>query len=435
MNTENKVIPKMGDTSWYVHDRFGLFIHFGLYSMPGRHEWVKSREQMTEQQYETYFKYFDPDLFDAQKWAQDAKNAGMKYVVITAKHHDGFCLWDSKYTDYKITNTPFGRDLFKEFTDACKDAGLRVGLYYSLLDWHHPEFTIDVLHPRHNDPDAYEQNQGRDMRKYAQYMRDQMTELLTNYGDIDILWFDYSYAERNGTGDQAWMKGKTKYDWEAEELIALARSIRPGIIINNHSDVEQDLWNAQLYQPLEYMRHGVDGPWRDRRTLVWESCQTFGGPSWGYNRDDATQKTPDMLVRMLINAVSYGGNLMFNVGPTGRGEFGAAVQADLKAIGEWMRVHKRSIYGCVQSDFKAPQDCRYTQNGNRLYLHIFAWPFRNIILEGLADKIAYCQLLSDGSEIPWRTTDIKLALNGRVALELPTIRPDVLVPVIEIILK
>ena len=427
-------MPK-GDTAWFTRDRFGMFLHFGLYAMPGRHEQVKFREAMPEEKYDLYFKHFDPDLFDARGWARAIRAAGMRYVVLTAKHHDGFCLWDTQYTDYKITNTPFGRDLLKEFTDVCREEGLRFGMYYSLLDWHHPDFTIDLLHPRHGDADAKALNEGRDMRRYAQYMRDQVAELLTNYGDVDILWFDYSYAERNGVGDQAWMRGKTRDDWEAEALIALARSLCPGIIINNHSDVEQDLWNAQLYQPLEYMRHGVDGPWRDRTTLVWESCQTFGGLSWGYDRDDLTWKPPEMLVRMLVNAVSAGGNLMINAGPNGRGELGERTLASLAALGEWMRLHGRSIYGCAQSPYTPPADCRYTQRGNRLYLHLFSWPFRHLVLDGLADRIEYCQLLNDGSEIPWRTEDVKLCLDGRVVLDLPVTRPNVAVPVIEIFLK
>ncbi len=412
-----------GDTAWFVRDRFGMFIHFGLYAMPARHEWIKNREKITEEKYAKYFQYFNPDLFDARQWAADAKNAGMKYVVLTAKHHEGFCNWDSQYTDYKITNTPFGRDLVKEYAEAFRSAGIRVGLYYSLIDWHHPDFPIDTLHPRRDDPDAFEQNQGRDVRKYAQYMRDQVTELLTNYGEIDVLWFDFSYGKHNGIGDKAWMKGKSKEDWEAEQLIATARAIRPGIIIDNRTDLEQDLWTPEQWQPLEWVRHEQTG-----ERVVWEACQTFSG-SWGYHRDETSWKSPEMLIRMLVNTVSCGGNLLLNVGPTARGEFDSRAKDALAAMGEWMRLHGRSIYGCTQSEFPAPPDCRYTQNGNRLYLHIYAWPFKTLFLEGLADKIDYCQLLNDGSEIFWKEKD------GKVAIELPIQQPKVLVPVVEIFLK
>jgi alpha-L-fucosidase len=412
-----------GDTSWFVRDRFGMFIHFGLYAMPARHEWMKNREKTPEEKYDKYFQYFNPDLFDARQWAADAKQAGMKYVVLTAKHHEGFCNWDTKFTDYKITNTPFGRDLVKEYAEAFRAAGIRVGLYYSLIDWHHPDFPIDTLHPRRDDPDAFEQNQGRDVRKYAQYMRDQVAELLTNYGEIDVLWFDFSYGKAMGTGDKAWMKGKSKEDWEAEKLIATARAIRPGIIIDNRTDLEQDLWTPEQWQPLEWVRHEETG-----ELVVWEACQTFSG-SWGYHRDETSWKSPEMLIRMLVNTVSCGGNLLMNVGPTARGEFDSRAKSALAAMGEWMRLHNRSIYGCTQAEYKAPLDCRYTQNGNRLYLHIYAWPFKTIFLEDLADKIDYCQLLNDGSEIFWKVKD------GRVAIELPIQKPNVLVPVVEIFLK
>ncbi|MBQ8345548.1 MAG: alpha-L-fucosidase, partial [Clostridia bacterium] len=181
-----------GDTTWFVHDRFGMFIHFGLYALPARHEWIKLRERISEASYQRYFDHFDPDLMDAREWAKMAKAAGMKYAVMTAKHHEGFCLFDSQYTDYKSTNTPCGRDLIKEYAEAFRAEGLRVGLYYSLLDWHHPHYPLDRHHPRTNDPDAAELDRGRDMKIYAEYMRNQVRELLTNYGKIDILWTDFS---------------------------------------------------------------------------------------------------------------------------------------------------------------------------------------------------------------------------------------------------
>ena len=166
-----------GDTTWFNHDRFGMFIHFGIYAMPAKGEWIKYTKKMTEESYDRYFRYFDPDLYDPGEWARQAKAAGMKYAVMTTKHHDGFCLFDSQYTDYKSTNTPCGRDLIREYADAFRKEGLKVGFYYSLLDWHHPDFTIDPKHPRCLDADAWEQNQGRDMNRYRQYMRDQVTEL------------------------------------------------------------------------------------------------------------------------------------------------------------------------------------------------------------------------------------------------------------------
>lgn len=428
-----------GDTAWFTRDRFGMFIHFGLYAMPARHEWIKNFERIPEAKYDKYFKYFNPDLFDAREWARQAKAAGMKYAVLTTKHHEGFCLFDSQYTDYKITNTAFGRDLVKEYADAFRAEGLRVGFYYSLIDWHHPDFTIDMHHPRRDDPDALQQNEGRDMRRYARYMRDQVTELLTNYGKIDVLWFDFSYPDLNGTGDKAWMKGKGKDDWEAEELLALARRLQPGIIIDNRTGIEQDIFTPEQFQPTEWVRHKETG-----ELVNWEACQTFSG-SWGYYRDEQTWKSPEMLIRMLVNTVSLGGNLLMNVGPTSRGYFDHRAEAALKVYTDWMKVNGRAIYGCTMAEpeFTAPADCRFTQSldGKRLYLHLFAYPFAHIQLHGLAGKVDYAQFLHDGSEVLF--SEGKMEHFGEalpegddlLVLNIPPVKPDCLVPVIELFLK
>ena len=428
-----------GDTAWFTRDRFGMFIHWGLYSMPARHEWIKTREMIPEEKYDKYFKYFDPDLFDAREWARQAKAAGMKYAVLTTKHHEGFCMFDSQYTDYKCTNTPAGRDLVREYVDAFRAEGLHVGFYYSLIDWHHPDFPIDMLHPRREDPDAYEQSKNRDMHKYAEYMRNQVTELLTNYGKIDILWFDFSYSKNNGTGDKAWMKGKGKDDWEAEELIATARKLQPGIIIYNRTELEQDLWTPEQFQPTSWVRHKETG-----ELVTWEACQTFSG-SWGYYRDEQTWKSPEMLIRMLVNTVALGGNLLMNVGPTSRGEFDYRAQDALKVYADWMHGNSRAIYNCTMAEpeFVAPADCRYTQSvdGKRLYLHLFAYPFAHIALNGLAGKVDYAQFLHDGSEVKFTEGKVDhfsaeaIANPDQLILELPPVKPNVIVPVIELFLK
>lgn len=427
-----------GDTAWFTRDRFGMFIHWGLYAMPARHEWVKTRERIPEEKYDKYFEHFDPDLFDAREWARQAKAAGMKYAVLTTKHHEGFCMWDTQYTDYKCTNTPAGRDLVREYVDAFRAEGLRIGFYYSLIDWHHPEFPIDHLHPRRDDENAEALNKTRDMHKYAEYMRNQVTELLTNYGKIDILWFDFSYSEVPSDA-KPWMKGKGKNDWEAEKLIALARRLQPGIIIDNRTEIEQDVWTPEQFQPTEWVKHPETG-----ELVVWEACQTFSG-SWGYYRDEQTWKNPEMLLRMLVNTVSLGGNLLMNVGPTSRGYFDARAQAALKVYADWMKFNSRSIYGCTMAEpeFVAPADCRYTQSadGSRLYLHLFAYPFAHLQLKGLAGKVEYAQFLHDGSEILF--TDGKMDHFGEglpqnpddLTLYLPPVKPSTLLPVVELFLK
>ena len=416
LNYEVRKTP--GNTEWFVHDRFGMFIHWGLYALPARHEWIKNIEKITEEKYQKYFEYFDPDMYDPREWARAAKKAGMKYAVLTTKHHEGFCLFDSAYTDYKATNTKAGRDLVREYVDAFREEGLKVGFYYSLIDWHHPDFPIDPLHPRRDDDNIDELNKGRDIRRYAEYMRNQVTELLTNYGKIDILWFDFSYPNSEYRG----MKGKGKLDWEAEELIATARRLQPEIIIDNRTEIEQDLWTPEQYQPTDWIRDD------DGNRVVWEACQTFSG-SWGYHRDESTWKTPEMLIRMLVNTVSCGGNLLMNVGPTARGYFDDRAVNALDAIGSWMKYNSRSIYGCTQSEFKAPADVRYTQKEGRLYVHIYAYPYRHLCLPGLADKVDYAQFLHDNSEIFFEEKD------GDIVLELPYVKPNQIVPVVELMLK
>lgn len=430
-----------GDTTWFTRDRFGMFIHWGLYALPARHEWVKNFERTPEEKYDLYFQHFDPDLYDAREWARQARAAGMKYAVMTSKHHEGFCLFDSQYTEYKATNTPAGRDLLREYVEAFRAEGLRVGFYYSLIDWHHPDFTIDILHPRRDDPDAQKQNQGRDMRRYAEYMRNQVKELLTNYGKIDILWFDFSYPDRCGTGDKSWMRGKGKEDWESEKLINLARQLQPGIIIDNRADMEQDLWTPEQYQPTEWICHGQTG-----ELVTWEACQTFSG-SWGYHRDEQTWKSPEMLLRMLINTVSLGGNLLMNVGPTARGYLDKRAEKALAVYAEWMHYNSRSIYDCTMADPvilpSLPADSRFTQSsdGKRLYLHLLAYPFVHVHLKGLAGKVRYAQFLHDGSEIALSEGKVEHFSEGAaqgddlLVLELPPVKPDSLVPVVELFLK
>lgn len=430
-----------GDTAWFTHDRFGLFIHWGLYAMPARHEWIKMREKISEEHYEKYFNHFDPDLYDAREWARQARAAGMKYAVMTSKHHEGFCMFDSQYTDYTSMNTPAGRDLIREYVDAFRAEGLRVGFYYSLIDWHHPDFPIDMLHPRRDDDNVRALNKGRDIRRYAEYMRNQVRELLTNYGKIDILWFDFSYSGRQGTGDQAWMKGKGKDDWESEKLIQLARELQPGIIIDNRTEIDQDLWTPEQYQPHEWLRHPETG-----ERVVWEACQTFSG-SWGYHRDEQTWKSPEMLIRMLVNTVALGGNLLMNVGPTARGYLDDRAKIALNVYAEWMRYNNRAIYGCTMADPEyldcLPNDCRWTQSqdSKRLYLHLFAYPFKHLLLEGMAGKIDYAQFLHDASEIPFSEGSVRHFSEGiaksedLLVLELPPVKPNVIVPVIELFLK
>lgn len=416
---------------WFINDRFGLFIHWGLYSLAARHEWVRNFEKISNEDYQKYFDHFDPDLYDPAVWAAEAANAGMKYAVITSKHHEGFALWDSALTDYKATNTPAHRDLLHPFVDAFRDKGMKVGFYHSLLDWHHPDYPVDGLHPMRDDQAMRDSNAHRDIRKYADYLHGQTRELLTQFGKLDIIWFDFSYSKE----DWGWSRGKGKEDWQSEKLMKMVRELQPGIIVNDRLEVGGDVVTPEQYQPRGWME--VNG-----KKVVWEACQTLNG-SWGYHRDNLDWKPVDMLVKMLIDSVSKGGNLLLNVGPTARGEFDPRAIETLRGIGKWMRLHNRSIYGCTASEFTAPADCRFTQKGNRLYLHIFSWPFRQIHLPGMAGRVEYAQFLHDASEVKMIEIDPSQKANnvtmsgesGLLTLELPIQKPDVAVPVIELFLK
>lgn len=431
-----------GDMEWFTHDRFGMFIHFGLYSMAARVEWCKCFEGIPEEKYDLFFKNFNPDLLDAKEWARMAKEAGMKYAILTTKHHEGFCLFDTKYTDYNVMNTPYGKDIVREYVDAFRAEGIKIGFYYSLLDWHHPDYTIDRCHPRVCDTDPIEFNKGRDMSRYAQYMRNQVEELLTNYGKIDILWFDFSIIP-----DKKWEEyhkgvksSKLKEDWESEKLIELVRKLQPGIIINNRTGIDQDITTPEQYQMQEWVKDPETG-----ELINWEACHTFSG-SWGYARDEMTWKSPDVLINMLIRTVSCGGNFIMNVGPTSRGYFDHRAVAGLETYAKWMKYNGRSLYGCTMAEpeFKAPNGCLFTQStdGKRLYIHLVEYPYNFLEIHGLAGKIEYAQMLHDGSEIKFSegtATHISSTFLSKaddlVFMNIPLNKPDMITPVIEVFLK
>lgn len=419
---------------WWTDARFGMFIHWGIYALPARHEWVKHHERITTEDYEKYFTHFNPDLYNPKDWARKAKEAGMKYVVLTTKHHDGFCLWDSKYTDYKATNTPAGRDLIKEFVDAFRAEGIHIGFYYSLLDWHHPDFTIDKNHPQRIDngtkADYDKVNKGKNMDNYRQYMKDQVRELLTNYGKIDIIWFDFSYPGENGKGHD---------DWDSVGLLKLARQLQPGIIVDSRLDLfdVREGWDFLTPEQYKVASHptlnGVEEP--------WETCQTFSG-SWGYHRDETSWKSPHQLIELLAETVSKGGNLIMNVGPTARGEFDYRANDRLDAFAKWMHSNSKSIYNCAEAPegFKTPEGTVLTYNPktNMLYIHLLDYPMGRVNID-FGDKVEYAQFLHDASEIKIVTSNKEKGASGdkqsTTYLQLPILKPEVEIPVIELYLK
>jgi alpha-L-fucosidase len=415
--------------AWWRDARFGMFIHWGLYSMPARHEWVRNYERITNEQYQKYFDRYNPDLYNPKDWAKMAKAAGMKYVVLTAKHHEGFCMFDSKFTDYKATNTPCKRDLFKEYVDAFRAEGLKVGLYYSLIDWHHPDFTVDQCHPLRpagepkdwTDATFEKMNKGRDMAKYRQYMKDQVRELLTNYGEISVIWFDFSYPGKFG---------KDHNDWDSEGLWKLTHELQPNILVDNRLDLPG---KGDFDTPEQTSAADLQKNFKGKH-IDWETCQTFSG-SWGYHRDEKTWKSNEQLLDLLITSVAHGGNLLLNVGPTARGEFDYRAKDRLKGLADWMHANDRSIYGCTEApaEFTAPANTQLTYNPKtkRLYVHLMKYPTDGkVTLANAADKIGYAQFLHDASETRYTVGD-----KNAVVFQVPTDKPPVTIPVIEVFLK
>src|SRR5687768_5897494 len=374
---------------WWREARFGMFIHWGLYSIPagewmgrdGHGEWIRETAQIPLEAYSRFLPKFNPYKFDAAKWVRIAKDAGMKYIVITSKHHDGFALYDSKVSDFDIMSTPFKRDVLKELAAECEKQDIRLCFYHSIMDWHHP----DYLPRREWENDRATAN--ANFERYVQYMKDQLGELLTNYGNIGVLWFD---GEWEGT-------------WTHEQgasLYEFVRSKQPSIIVNNRVDKGregmQGLTKSGGYlgdfgtPEQEIPATGIPG-------ADWESCMTMNN-NWGYNKNDNNWKSSEDLVQKLIDIASKGGNFLLNVGPTAEGLFPQASVDRLKQMGEWMKVNSESIYGTEASPFKKLTWGRCTQktiNGNtRLYLHVFDAGSKQIVLPGLGNEITDAKVLA-----------------------------------------
>ena len=388
--------------AWFTQARFGMFIHWGLYAIPARGEWVRSVEEMPKEDYMPFFHQFNPVDFDPKQWARAAKEAGMKYVVLTAKHHDGFCLFDSQYTDFKSTNTKCGRDLVREYVDAVRAEGLKVGFYYSLLDWYHDDYPHygDKQHPMRDDP-AYG-NEGRDFDRYLTYMHNQVRELCENYGKIDILWFDFSYEDQYNV-----MRGEK---WKATELVTMVRELQPGVIIDNRLEVSGEgfgsMWegnptpyHGDFVSPEQIIPpQGIQD--KQGRDLVWEACVTMNN-NWGYCEYDRFYKPAPMLIKKLVECVSKGGNMLLNVGPDAKGNIPPQSQAILKEIGAWMKRNSKSIYGCGKAGMEKPDCGRITRSGNKLYYHVFENSIGPLPLMGLKGEDIDCiRMLATGAEVP-----------------------------------
>lgn len=421
-------------TDWFTHDRFGMFIHWGLYAIPARGEWVRSTEQISLEDYQQYFNEFNPTNYNPTAWAKAAKNAGMKYAVMTAKHHDGFCLFDSSLTDYKSTNTPCGRDLIREYIDAFRAEGIRVGLYYSLIDWHHQDYPHygDRNHPMRNNVEYKDIKHNFD--NYLRYMHRQVEELCSNYGKIDLFWFDFSYD--NLTGEA----------WKATELVRMIRRYQPDVLIDNRLEVSGEGFGSLISNnPSEYAGDFVSPEQIippsgirnvDNDPVVWESCITMNN-SWGFTQADKHFKPADMIIKKLIECVSKDGNMLLNIGPDANGNIPDESLAILDSVGHWLHLNHKSVYGCGYSDIEKPEYGRITKNSdtNTLYYHVMENQVGFLPLIGVQrNQIKKIRLLMAGSEL--KITDNWITSNYQhipfVSFGSSPILPDLINTVIEV---
>jgi alpha-L-fucosidase len=378
---------------WWRNARFGMFIHWGLYSIPAGEwkgdkshaEWIRTTAKIPLEEYNKLTEQFNPVKFNAEEWVLAARDAGMKYIVLTSKHHDGFCLWDSDQTDFDVMSTPFKRDILKELADACRKYDMRICWYHSIMDWHHP----DYLPRRGWETDRT--SEGADFDRYVLYLKNQIHEILTKYGDISVLWFD-------GEWESTWIHDR------AVDLYNYIRSFNKNIIINNRIDVFRDgmagLSNNQ--QALgDYGTPEQEIPDKGIPGKDWESCMTMND-HWGYNAADHNWKSASQLIENLVDIASKGGNYLLNVGPTAEGVFPPESIERLKAIGKWMKVNGTAIYGTQAGPFENLGWGRCTQKqteqGTRLFLHVFSPAPAKIILPGLMNETVKAWLLSDASQ-------------------------------------
>ncbi len=380
-------------TEWWREARFGMFIHWGIYAVPADAtdlegkpriaEWYFSNKQMQVKDYEKFAARFNPVKFNAREWVRMAKDAGMKYIVITSKHHDGFCMFDSKLTDYTIVKaTPFRRDPIKELAEECRKQGIRLCFYHSIMDWHHPDYL-----PRRPWEKETRPADGADLNRYLDYMKGQIKELLTAYGPIGVLWFDGGWEH-------------SAEELRSAEVNAFIRSLQPAILINNRNRLPEDFSTPEQFVPAKSMALG----------RLWETCMTMND-TWGYATNDANWKSSSTLIRKLIDSAGKGGNFLLNVGPTAEGEFPPESVERLAAIGKWMRENGESIYSTTKGPFqRLGFEGRATTKGSTLYLHVFAWPDGGLKVTGLKTKVLGARALASGK--PLRVNSTATTVDG-----------------------
>jgi alpha-L-fucosidase len=373
---------------WWHAAHFGMFVHFGVYSTIGRHEWVMENEAIPIGQYTAHAAAFRPAADCPRAWAKLAKAAGMKYMVMTTKHHEGFCNFDTKLTDYCAPKQGPRRDLVHEYVEAARAEGLRVGFYYSLMDWHHPDGARCA-----QDEAA--------RRRFVDYTHGLIREILTNYGKVDVLWYDVAWPlDAQG--------------WESERMNAMVFQLQPEIIVNNRNKLQGDFSTPE--QKIVAETNG----------RAWESCMTLND-SWGYQRADDNWKSSRSVIRNLIQCAGGGGNYLLNIGPKEDGSIPAESTRILSEVGAWMNTNGHTIYESELCQVRRSTYAGFTRAGNTLYMHVHFWPGDYVALSGLRTRVKSVRLVNGGSEVKFTQDDFQTKLLG-----LPTKAPDSPVTVIAI---
>ena len=371
---------------WWHEARFGMFIHFGLYSVLGRHEWAMEQEGIPVAEYQQLAKQFNPQPHAARVWAKLAKTAGMKYMVMTTKHHEGFCLFDTKLTDYCAPKQAAGRDLVAEYVEAARAEGMRFGFYYSLMDWHHPDGA------RCKTDEAAR-------RRFVDYIHGQVRELCTNYGKVDILWYDVNWP-------------LTPEGWESVEMNRMVRKLQPDILINNRSGIPED------FQTPEQRIQAFDVP--------WEACMTMND-SWGYQRADDNWKSPKTVVRNLLTCTRDQGNYLLNIGPKPDGSIPEPSVEILTEVGRWMDKYNELIHRADRCQVKRSEFALFTREGNKLFIHAYFWPGETLAVGGLQQKVVSAKLYGSNQPVRFQQEDFRVRFVG-----LPTFAPERLATVLEV---
>jgi len=382
---------------WFHEARFGMFIHWGLYSLVGRGEWVMYVERIPKEEYAKLAQQFNPKRFDADAWAGLAAEAGMKYMVMTTRHHDGFCLFDSQVSDFTSVKTAAKRDFVGDYVKAARKAGMKVGFYYSFLDWRFPGYF---------EPKKLKDN----AEAMVQQAHAQVRELLTQYGKIDVLWYDGHWLPSDPKANLAEF-------WRAREINRWARKTQPHIIINNRCGQDEDLDTPEQHVTASKVGRG------------WESCMTIGDScGWGYIHHNPNMKTVTQLLQNLVTAASGDGNYLLNIGPKPDGTVRQEESRRLIAIGQWMKRHSEAIYGCGRCSLSGGMLGMWTAKGKVGYLHILRWPGEEAVIAGVKTKAVSAELLTTGAKV-----GIRQEYNGRLVLTgLPKNPPDPHVSVIKV---